>query len=101
MSEERRRARRQRVEYLATMLTNRGTPSHYCLVTELSDGGVRINAIGYSVPDEFGLRLSGHAIPKHYRVIWRIGRDVGAKLIDPAPSPAPDQPTTAMRPVIC
>jgi len=95
MSEEKRRARRQRVEYLATMVTNRGTPSHYCLVTELSDGGVRISAIGYKVPDEFGLRLTGQAIPKRYQVVWRIGHDVGAKLIDPAPSPAPVQPTTA------
>ena len=97
MSEEKRRARRQRVEYLATMVTNRGTPSHYCLVTELSDGGVRISAIGYKVPDEFGLRLTGQAIPKRYEVVWRIGHDVGAKLIEHAPSTAPgDQPTTAM-----
>jgi hypothetical protein len=94
MSDERRRAKRQRVEYLATMVTSRGSPSHYCLVTELSEGGVRIKAIGYSVPDEFGLRLSGHAVPKHYRMIWRIGHDIGATLIDQA-QPAPDQMTTA------
>jgi len=87
MSEERRRGRRQRVEYLATMVTSRGNPSRYCLVSDISDGGVRITAIGYTVPDEFGLRLTGHAIPKYYRVVWRIGHDIGAKLIDPAPSP--------------
>ncbi len=95
MIDERRRGKRQRVEYLATMVTSRGSPSHHCLVTELSEGGIRIKAIGYSVPDEFGLRLSGHAVPKHYRVIWRIGHDIGAKLIDQAQPSAPDRPTTA------
>jgi hypothetical protein len=94
MSEERRRAKRRRVEYLATMVTSRGNPSRYCLVSEMSDGGIRITAIGYKVSDEFGLRLSGHAVPKHYRVIWRIGHEIGAMLIDQA-QPAPDQMTTA------
>ena len=99
MREERRRAKRQGVEYLATMVTNGGNPSRYCLVSEMSDGGIRITAIGYKVPDEFGLRLTGDAIPKRYEVIWRIGHDVGAKLIDTALSQAPDQPTTATTPL--
>ena len=29
--------------------------------------------------------MTGHAKTKSYRVIWRIGHDVGAKLINPAP----------------
>ena len=37
------------------------------------------------VPEVFGLRLTRHAKTKFYRVIWRIGHDVGAKLISPAP----------------
>jgi hypothetical protein len=86
MHEERRRARRQRVEYLATMVPDKDAP-RYCLVTEMSDGGVRINAIGYKVPDEFGLRFPGNELAKAYKVVWRIGHDVGARLIDPAAQP--------------
>jgi hypothetical protein len=57
-------------------------PPRYCLVTDMSDGGIRINAIGFNVPDEFGLRLTGNAIPRRYKVIWHVGHNVGAKLID-------------------
>ena len=48
----------------------------------MSDGGVRVNANGYTVPDEFGLRFSADGAVKFYKVIWRIGWDVGAKKID-------------------
>lgn len=94
MREERRRDPRERVEYLATLITGKDAP-RYCLVTDLSDGGVRVNAVGYKVPDEFGLRMAGDATPKRYRVIWRVGRNVGAMLIDPVRSPTLDQPQTA------
>jgi hypothetical protein len=86
MGAERRHAKRHRVEYLATMLTGGGRAARYCLVTEMSDGGIRINASGYTVPDEFALRLTGNAAPRHYRVIWRINHDVGAMLIDVVPA---------------
>jgi hypothetical protein len=82
MREERRLAPRRRVEYPATVVLDDDAP-RYCLVTEMSDGGVRINAIGYKVPDEFGLRFPGNGPTKSYKVIWRIGHDVGARLIDP------------------
>jgi hypothetical protein len=81
MREERRRRPRQRVEYLATMVAGEGAVRD-CLVTEMSDGGVRITAHGYRVPDEFALRSSGNGAAKAYRVIWRIGHDVGARLIN-------------------
>jgi hypothetical protein len=86
MREERRRAPRRRVEYLATVVPGNDAP-RYCIVTEMSDGGVRINAIGYKIPDEFELRFPGNGSAKSYKVIWRIGHDVGARLIDPVPSP--------------
>jgi hypothetical protein len=90
MLEERRSGPRQRVEYLATLITGKDAP-RYCLVTDMSDGGVRVNAVGLKVPDKFGLRLTGHAIPKWYTVIWRVGRNVGAKLIDPTESAEGDR----------
>jgi hypothetical protein len=71
---------RQRVEYLATVVSGDGAARH-CVVTEISDGGVRITAHGYKVPDEFMLRFSGNGPAKAYKAIWRIGHDVGARLI--------------------
>jgi hypothetical protein len=93
MGGERRRAKRHRVEHLAIMLAGKGMPSRCCVVTELSDGGIRlISATGFTVPDEFDLRLTASAIPRRYRVIWRFGKDVvGAKLIDPTPSAKTDR----------
>jgi hypothetical protein len=87
MGAERRRAKRHRVEHLAIMLASKGMPSRCCVVTELSDGGIRlISATGFTVPNEFDLRLTANAIARRYRVIWRFGKDVvGAKLIDPTP----------------
>ena len=57
MREERRGEPRWRGEFLATLVSADGQPRH-CLVTEMSDGGVRINAIGFRAPEVFGLRLT-------------------------------------------
>ena len=68
MREERRSEPRWRGGFLATLVSANGEPRH-CLVTEISDGGVRINAIGFRVPEAFGLRLTRRAKTKSYRVI--------------------------------
>jgi hypothetical protein len=86
MGAERRHATRRRVGQVAMMLIGEATPARFCIVTELSDGGIRINATGDPIPDEFALRLAPRAVPRRYHVIWRFGRDVGARLIDPTPS---------------
>jgi hypothetical protein len=71
MREERLRAPRRRVEYPPTMVPDNNAPRH-CLVTEMSDGGVRINAIGCKVLDEFGLRFPGNGPTKTYKVIGAL-----------------------------
>ena len=83
-TEENRRAPRYPLERLAKIQLGQGIPPRYCFVTDISAGGVRINAFGYTVPDEFVLMLSGDgpAQDGFYKVIWRLGYDVGAKLID-------------------
>lgn len=82
IAEERREAPRYPLERLAKIQAGRGRP-RYCLITDLSEGGVRINAFGLHVPDEFVLLLSGDgpAQDGEYQVIWRLGQDVGAKLV--------------------
>lgn len=54
----------------------------YCIVTDTSDGGVRLQAGGFDVPDEFALLPCGGALQcGTFRVVWRHGGEVGAKLI--------------------
>jgi PilZ domain len=55
----------------------------YCLITDISDGGVRIYLNGLEVPDEFVLLLEGDgpAMDGRYRVVWREGDEVGAKYV--------------------
>jgi hypothetical protein len=85
MPKERRHAPRHHVERLATMVSPGGA-ARYCIATEMSDGGIRVRANGYRVPDEFALRFSSTEPTKSYRVIWRMDLDVGAKELSTAPS---------------
>jgi hypothetical protein len=84
--EDRRQSPRYPHERLAKIQLGVSGPSEYCLVTDVSDGGVRLNAFGRKIPDEFILSLSGDgpAEDGRYFVIWRLGSDVGAKRLSPA-----------------
>ena len=81
--EERRQTPRHRLGRLATMVLGDDVPSRLCLVSDLSEGGVRVNANGIRIPDEFVLHFSGsgHFKDGTYKVIWRNGSIVGAALI--------------------
>jgi hypothetical protein len=88
--EDRRQSPRYPLERLAKLQPADGDKPRYCLVTDMTDGGIRINGFGADkVPDEFALTISGDGPAQNgtYHVIWRLGHDVGAKLIEPA---APD-----------
>jgi hypothetical protein len=56
-----------------------GAPQQFCLVIDTSDGGIRVSTLhDFEVPDQFILRLSGEEAT--YKVVWRKGRQVGARL---------------------
>jgi hypothetical protein len=80
---EKRGEPRYPLERLAKIQLGHGHPPRYCIVTDISGGGVRVNTFGGGIPDEFELLLSGDgpAQDGKYKVIWRIGQDVGAKFI--------------------
>ena len=84
-----RQSPRYPLERLAKLRPANGGAAQYCLVTDMSEGGIRLNALGNKIPDEFILNLSGDgpAQDGRYLVIWRLGADVGAKRRLP---PAPD-----------
>ncbi len=55
----------------------------YCLVTNVSEEGVRLRLNGIEVIDEFVLLFPGDSPARDgtYKVVWRQGCDVGAKFI--------------------
>jgi len=84
-SKERRRTQRQSLGRLANMFVGDDEPPTPCLVHDFSDEGVRVTTLpGFSIPDTFLLRFLGNGLLKNgtYRVVWRNGHNVGAKLVD-------------------
>jgi PilZ domain len=56
-----------------------------CLVTDISNVGVRLYVEGLEVPDAFVLLLGepdGSIRPRACQVIWRLGYELGVKFAD-------------------
>jgi hypothetical protein len=81
---DRRRSPRRTINRIAKIQFGAGGLPRDCLVTDISEGGVRLHIEGYEVPDEFVLLLSGEGIgsgERVYRVVWRLGFEVGARFV--------------------
>lgn len=50
-----------------------------------SDGGVRLQLNGFEIPDDFALVFAPNELAQsgRYKVVWRLGNDVGAKFLGP------------------
>ena len=85
-SDEKRKASRHRLARLVTILPGNGAPPRYCRVSDISDGGVRLDVNGFDLPDKFVLLFSGDGPAQDgtYRVIWRLGGEVGAEFVGAA-----------------
>jgi len=56
---------------------------HACLVTDASDGGIRLFADGINLPDEFILVFDGTGEARRKcRVVWRLDDEIGAEFIE-------------------
>ena len=88
---QQRQSPRYPLRRLAKVTPSKGGPSQLCMVANMSDGGVRLQVLGAEIPDEFSLTLCGDrpADAGKYKVVWRLGADVGAKLMPPAPDAGP------------
>jgi hypothetical protein len=53
-----------------------------CLVTDVSDTGVRLYVEGPAVPDEFVLNFSRDGAERDCHVVWRLGHEVGVEFTD-------------------
>ena len=80
---DRRRARRRLINRMAKIQLGSGTLPRDCLITDISTGGVRLHVEGFEVPDNFVLVLSGDDLAKEcsYRVVWRLGHEIGARFV--------------------
>ncbi len=79
--EDRRLSRRRVLNRVATIQFGNGTLPRDCLITDISDSGVRLHVEGFEVPDEFVLLLSGDDVAakeRVYKVVWRLGYEIGA-----------------------
>ncbi len=81
--EERRRSPRHRLGRLATIKLGIGIAPRYCLVTNVSAEGVRLQLNGIDARDEFVLLFNGNEVGRDgtYKVVWRQGQDIGAKFV--------------------
>jgi PilZ domain len=82
--EDRRSTQRRTLNRAAKIQVGSGALPRDCLVTDISDGGVRIHVEGFEVPDDFVLLLSGEGVvtpERAYRVVWRLGHEIGASLV--------------------
>jgi hypothetical protein len=85
----RRRSSRRHCYRAAKIQLGGGTPARDCLVIDISDGGVRLNAEGLDVPDEFVLLLSNDGVVREStcKVAWRCGDEVDATFVTAARRP--------------
>ena len=82
--DERRSSRRRALNRVAKIQGGTGGLPRDCLITDISDGGVRLHAEGFDVPDEFVLLLDGDDLKsgeRAYKVVWRLGYEIGAKFL--------------------
>ena len=82
--EERRSSRRRQINRVAKIQFGSGSLPRDCLITDISDGGVRLHVEGFEVPDDFVLLLSGDDVAakeRAYKVVWRLGYEIGAKFL--------------------
>ncbi len=93
--EERRGSTRRHVFYTVKMLIGADTAPRDCLILGISDGGVRLYVVGFDVPDEFVLLLSGDdgvEEQNKFKVIWRHDGEVGAELVSIVQRPSIAEP---------
>jgi hypothetical protein len=80
---ERRKAPRRAISRLAKIEI--GSSVFGCLVTDLSEGGVRLYVEGVEAPETFVLLMpddDGIIRPRDCQVIWRLRYEIGANFTD-------------------
>jgi hypothetical protein len=77
----RRKSERRMCRRVAKIQFGTGSLPRDCMITDVSDGGVKVIAEYLDVPPEFTIILS-EGRPRQCRLAWRIGCELGAQFID-------------------
>jgi hypothetical protein len=77
----RRRSERRLCRRVAKIQFGTGTLPRDCVITDVSDGGVKVIAEYLEIPPEFTIIFSTGG-PRQCRLAWRIGYEFGAQFID-------------------
>jgi len=81
MLANRRKSERRLCRNFAKIQFGTGALPRDCMITDISDGGVKIIAEYPEIPPEFTVILSTGQ-PRHCRLAWRIGHELGAQFVD-------------------
>lgn len=81
MLANRRRSERRLCRSFAKIQFGAGALPRDCLITDISDGGVKVLAEYPEIPQEFTLILSTGR-PRQCQLRWRIGCELGAEFLD-------------------
>src|SRR4051794_25557585 len=81
---DKRRSQRKTISRHAKIQFSNGSLPRDCLITDISEGGVRLHVEGVDVPDQFVLLLTdggGTTRPRDCSVVWRLGLELGAEFM--------------------
>jgi hypothetical protein len=81
---ERRKSVRRAVSEVVRLELDNGIPGAHpgLLVTDISDGGVRVFAQNVEIPSRFALVFAESGIRRECRMVWRIGPEAGVEFVD-------------------
>jgi PilZ domain len=84
--EEKRQTERYHLGRLAAIFLGDDAVPHYCLVSDFSESGVRIQSDRSKIPDQFVLVFASSLPHRNgtYKVVWRKGGIVGAEFVSAA-----------------
>ena len=80
LAANRRRAERRLCRTLAKIQVGNGSLPRDCVITDISEGGVKVVAEHLELPPEFTLIFSTGS-PRQCRLVWRIGCEFGAEFV--------------------
>ena len=81
---ERRKSPRRALSQVVRLEFSDGAPAPGLLVTDVSDGGVRLFAQNVDIPDVFALVFAESGLRRECRMVWRLGPEVGVEFVDRA-----------------
>ena len=81
MFANRRTSERRLCRSLAKIQFGTGSLPRDCMITDISDGGLKVIAEFPEIPPEFTIILAGRT-PRQCRLAWRIGCEFGAQFVD-------------------